>query len=82
MVHTHGVVTLAFQYADDAEGNGVEADDLANGVAAVGKEIVHHSLAHHAHLGTGLDVVIIKHLAVGHLQFTDGEVVGIDAVDG
>ncbi len=82
LVHAHTVVAFRLQHADDAEGDGVEADNLTHWVAPVGKQVVHYRLSHDAHLGGGLYVLVGKHLAILHGQLADGQVVLADTIDG
>ena len=82
LVHAHGVVALLLQHTHHTEGDAVESHHLAHGVAAVGEEIIHHCLSQDAHLGSRLDVVVGKHLTVGHLELSDAQVVLVHTVDG
>ena len=82
LVHSHAVVAFLLQYPNDAEGDAVEADYLADGVAAIGEEVIDHCLAEDADLGCRLDIGVGEHLTVGDLELAYTEVVLIDAVDG
>ena len=45
LVHTHRVVAFLLQHAHHTEGDGFETDDLADGVATVGKQVIDNGLA-------------------------------------
>ncbi len=81
LVHTHGVVAFLLHHTDDAEGDGVEANDLADGVGTVGEEVIDHRLAEEANFGGRLDLGLGEHLALGDGQLTNLQVVEVGTVD-
>ena len=81
LVHAHAVVALAFEHADDPEGDRTEADDTPHGVFAGGKEFVDDRLAYQTHLGGRLDLLLGEGIAVGDLVAADLQVVEVHAVD-
>jgi len=82
LVHAHRVVAFFLQHADDTEGNGVETHHLADGVGAVGEEIIDHRLAENTYLGIGLDVLLGEKITIAHRELAYVQVVLIDPIDG
>ena len=81
LVHTHRVVTLLLQYADNTKRNRIESNNHAYRVGAVGEEIVYNRLSEYAHFGTRLDVGIGEHLAFVNRQLSNLQIILIDTID-
>ena len=81
LVHTHAVVTLAFEDPHDAERNRPEADHLPHGILSVGEEFVDDGLPYEAYLCRGLDVLFGEGVAVVDPVAADLQIVEIHAVD-
>ncbi len=82
MVHSHAVVSFAFQYAHDAERQLLEADHPPYGILAAGEKVIRHRLPDHAYLGGGLYVLIAEHIAILHLVSAYLHIIRADTVDG
>ena len=82
LVHTHAVISFAFQHSDNAEGELLKPYDLADGVLSVGEEVVYDGLPNDADLRRRLDVLFGEHISVLHLVATYLKIVGAYAVNG